>query len=60
MAGALPPVEVQTEEHPLTGEEEKAAVADLEKRVGSLARQDERELQENAGARLEEVTFRRI
>lgn len=60
MAGALPPVEVQTEEHPLSGEEEKAAVADLEKRVGSLARQDERELQEEARSRLEEVPFRRI
>jgi nucleoside-diphosphate-sugar epimerase len=60
MAGALPPVEVQTEEHPLTGEEEKAAVADLEKRVGSLAKQDERELQEGARARLEEVAARQI
>lgn len=53
MAGTLPPVEVETEEHPLTGDEEKAALADLEKRVGSLARQDERELQEEARARLE-------
>ena len=60
MAGALPPVEVQTEEHPLTGDEEKAAVADLEKRVGSLAKQDERELQEEARSRLEEVAARRI
>ncbi len=60
MAGALPPVEVQTEERPLAGEEEKAALAELEKRVGSLARQDERELQNEARARLEEVTFRRI
>jgi NADH dehydrogenase len=60
MAGALPPIEIQTEEHPLTGEEEKAAVADLEKRVGSLARQDERELQEEARTRLEEVASRRI
>jgi nucleoside-diphosphate-sugar epimerase len=58
MAGALPPVEIQTEERPLTGEEEKAAVAGLEKRVGSLARQDERELQEEARMRLEEVTVR--
>ncbi|MFL6197879.1 MAG: NAD-dependent epimerase/dehydratase family protein [Thermoanaerobaculia bacterium] len=55
MAGARPPVEVQTEEHLLTGDEEKAAVADLEKRVGSLARQDERELQEEARSRLETV-----
>ena len=63
MAGALPPVEIQTEEHPLAGEEEKAAMADLEKRVGSLARQDERELQEEARARLErleEIAVRRI
>ncbi len=59
MAGALPPVEIETEEHPLTGEEEKAALADLEKRVGSLARQDERELQEEARSRLEEVPARR-
>jgi hypothetical protein len=60
MVGAMPPVEVQTEEHPLAGEEEKAAVADLEKRVGSLARQDERELQEEARSRLEELTVRWI
>lgn len=58
MAGALPPVEIETEEHPLTGDEEKAALADLEKRVGSLARQDERELQEQARSRLEEATVR--
>lgn len=60
MAGALPPVEVEIEEHPLTGEEEKAAAADLEKRVGSLARQDERELQEEARARLEETAVKQI
>lgn len=60
MAGALPPVEVETEEHPLTGDEEKAALADLEKRVGSLAKQDERELQEEARSRLEEVAVRQI
>jgi hypothetical protein len=60
MAGSLPPVEAQTEEHPLSGDEEKAALAGLEKRVGSLARQDERELQEEARTRLEEVAVRRI
>lgn len=60
MAGALPPVEVQVEEHPLRGAEEKAAVEDLERRVGTLAREDERELQQDAGARLENLAARRI
>jgi nucleoside-diphosphate-sugar epimerase len=55
MAGALPPIQVETDEHALTGEEEKAALADIERRVAALARKDERELQEEARARLESV-----
>lgn len=60
MAGALPQVEVETEEHPLTGDEEKAALADLEKKVHAVARQDERELQEEARSRLEDLAVNRI
>lgn len=52
MAGAMAPVEVETEEQPLAGEEEKAAVADMERRVAAVTRQDERQLQEEARARL--------
>jgi hypothetical protein len=55
MAGALPPVDVETDEHGLTGEEEKAALADIERRVAALARKDERELQEEARERLASV-----
>lgn len=51
MAGAAP-VQVETEEEPLSGEEEKAAVAGMERRVAAVARQDERQLQEEARARL--------
>jgi NADH dehydrogenase len=59
MAGAVPPVEVETEEHALTGEEEKAALADVERRVAALVRQDERRLQEEARERLEEARVER-
>ena len=55
MAGALTPVEVKTEEHPLTGDEEKAAVADIERKVAAVVRQDERQLQDEARARLATV-----
>lgn len=57
MAGAMPPVQVETEEQPLEGDEEKAAVADMERRVAVVARQDERELQEEARARLSEAAL---
>jgi hypothetical protein len=43
---------VKTEEHPLTGDEEKAAMADIERKVAAVARQDERQLQEEARSRL--------
>lgn len=52
MAGAPAPVEVKSEEHPLTGDEEKAAVADIERKVAAVVRQDERQLQDEARARL--------
>lgn len=55
MAGAVAPVEVKTEEHPLAGDEEKAAVADIERKVAAVVRQDERELQDEARARLAAV-----
>lgn len=55
MAGALPSVEVEAGEHALTGDEEKVALTDVERRVAALAREDERELQEEARAKLEEV-----
>ena len=60
MAGALPPVEVETEEHTLAGDEEKAALADLQKKVGAVARQDEQELQDEARSRLEDLAVNRI
>lgn len=55
MAGALAPADVQNEEHPLSGDDEKAAVADIERQVAAVARQDERQLQDEARARLATV-----
>jgi NADH dehydrogenase len=55
MAGALPPVDVETDEHALTGEEEKAAMEEIGHKVASQAQVDERELQEEARMRLESV-----
>lgn len=60
MAGALPPVEVETEERALAGDEEKAALAGLEKKVRAVTRQDERDLQEEARSRLEDLAANRV
>lgn len=48
-------VDVETNEHALTGAEEKEAMAKIEQRVANQARKDERELQEGARMRLESV-----
>lgn len=52
MAGALPPVDVHSESHELSEEEEKQAQALIQRKVDEMARQEEPVLQAQAKARM--------
>lgn len=52
MAGVLPPIEVHTESHELSDEEERQAQAEIQRKVDEMARREEPVLQAQAKARL--------